>query len=97
MNTKAKGARNERKIRDILLSYNWYVTKAGASLGLWDLVAINPTIGDVMLIQVKTNRPPPAREMTALKAFADSVRKHKHFSCWLVVVKDRKSNCWQRL
>ena len=51
MNTKAKGSRAERKVIAILENAGYHCTKAGASLGLFDVIAIGPH--DVRCIQVK--------------------------------------------
>ncbi|RLG87043.1 MAG: hypothetical protein DRO18_03650, partial [Thermoprotei archaeon] len=57
VNVKRKGSRREREVRDILEAWGYYVTKAGGSLGRYDLVAV-PRRGkiDVLVIQVKSNR-----------------------------------------
>jgi len=52
MNTKAKGARAERKAIAILEAAGYYCTKAGGSLGVFDVVAIGRD--DVRCIQVKS-------------------------------------------
>jgi Holliday junction resolvase len=52
MNTKAKGSRAERRAMKILEAAGYVCTKAGASLGLFDVVAIGPH--DVRLVQVKS-------------------------------------------
>lgn len=64
-NSKAKGSRNERRSRDIFRAAGYYVTRAGASLGEWDLVALGPH--GVILCQVKTRDWPGALEMGALR------------------------------
>lgn len=51
MNTKAKGTRAERRAMRILESAGYICTRAGASLGLFDVIAVGPR--DVRLIQVK--------------------------------------------
>lgn len=51
MNTKAKGSRSERRAVLRLEAEGYVCTKAGGSLGLFDVVAIGPT--DVRLLQVK--------------------------------------------
>ena len=57
------------------------VTKSGASLGLWDLVAVSPT--DFILVQVKSNRPPAPAEREQLKGFRCPLncRKLIHIGC----------------
>ena len=69
MNTKAKGSRNERKGKDLLYSMGAYgVTKAGGSLGVFDLIAIMP--GSILwCVQVKTNVWPGREEMMAIARF----------------------------
>ncbi len=70
MNRKAKGSRNERRARDILrdLGYD-LVIKAGASLGLFDLIGLSCEYDHAILVQVKSNRRPGKSEMDILKAF----------------------------
>jgi Holliday junction resolvase len=51
MNHKAKGARGERRAMRLLEQLGYVCTKAGGSLGLFDVVAIGPH--DVKVIQVK--------------------------------------------
>lgn len=68
---KRKGARRELQARDMLIADGWAVTKAGGSLGLWDLVAVRRLFGEpylpqVKLIQVKSNRPPLPSERANL-------------------------------
>lgn len=53
MNRKAKGSRREREALRILEKQGYNVTKSGASLGLFDLIAINKE--HIRLIQVKSN------------------------------------------
>ena len=72
VNTKAKGARNERRARALLESSGYTVIRAGASLGLFDLVAFGRS--DIALVQVKSNRGPGAAELARLAAF-DKDRK----------------------
>jgi Holliday junction resolvase len=70
MNRKAKGSRNERKARDILKGIGYsLVVKSGASLGLFDLVALSVEYDYALLVQIKTNRGPSRAEMDLLKAF----------------------------
>jgi uncharacterized protein with GYD domain len=67
MNTKRKGTRNEHRSIALLEAAGYRCTRAAASLGAWDIVAIGPT--DVVLCQVKTNAWPSLAEMEVLKAF----------------------------
>jgi hypothetical protein len=70
MNSKVKGARSERKARDLLkgLGYD-LVIKAGGSLGVFDLIGLSSEYDDVLLVQVKTNRRPGSKEMDLLRSF----------------------------
>ncbi len=70
MNRKAKGSRRERQARDILkgLGYD-LVIKAGASLGLFDLIGLSCEYDHAILVQVKSNRRPRQAEMDILRSF----------------------------
>jgi Holliday junction resolvase len=52
MNAKAKGNRAERRAVRMLEAAGYVCTKAGGSLGLFDVIAIGPTA--VRLVQVKS-------------------------------------------
>jgi Holliday junction resolvase len=52
MNAKAKGMRVEHRAMRILEAAGYCCTRAEASLGLFDVVAVGPT--DVRLLQVKS-------------------------------------------
>jgi Holliday junction resolvase len=52
MNTKAKGARAERRARDILEAAGYGCTRSGASLGAFDLIAMNAQ--GIRCVQVKS-------------------------------------------
>ncbi len=51
MNTKRKGTRAEHRAIGILEAAGYVCTRASASLGLFDVVAVGPA--DVRLVQVK--------------------------------------------
>lgn len=85
MNTKAKGARSERKVKKEQEKEGWYVVKAGGSLGLWDLVALHPN-GTVKFLQVKSNRMPSTTERKRLQTFAN---KWPWADCLIALVVDR--------
>ncbi len=56
-NAKAKGAEKERRTKALLEAEGWYVTRAGASLGAADLVALRA--GErPLLVQVKASDRP---------------------------------------
>ena len=78
MNAKRKGWRREDQARKQLEKEGYYVTRSGGSLGAWDLVAIRrdweplpegAVMPLVRLVQVKSNRPPPRKEMQVLRSF----------------------------
>lgn len=51
---KKKGYKSEWKVRKIFEKFGWYVIRAGASLGVADLVCLKN--GKCLLIQVKSTR-----------------------------------------
>jgi Holliday junction resolvase len=67
MNSKGKGARNERRSMKLLESLGYRCCRSAASLGCWDVVAIGTA--DVILIQVKSNSWPSEIEMESLREF----------------------------
>jgi hypothetical protein len=66
-NCKAKGSRNERRTRDMLQVAGYSVCKAGASLGVWDLIGVG--LEDIVLAQVKSNQWPGVEEMERMRNF----------------------------
>ena len=64
MNAKAKGARLERRSRDLLEAVGYRVTRAAGSLGEWDLIAVGRT--DFVLVQVRARDFPGPLERAAL-------------------------------
>ncbi len=67
MNRKCKGTAREHKTMRRLEAEGYRCTRAAASLGEWDIIAIGPN--DVRLIQVKSNRWPGSEEMARLEKF----------------------------
>jgi Holliday junction resolvase len=67
MNAKAKGTRNEHRSMQLLETAGYSCTRAAASLGAWDVVAIGSQ--DVILLQIKTRDWPGSVEMETLKNF----------------------------
>jgi Holliday junction resolvase len=80
VNAKAKGSRNERRSRALLESAGYAVTRAAASLGVWDLVGIGST--DVVLVQVKSRDWPSSVEMEALQLFPAPSNARKLVHRW---------------
>lgn len=70
MNCKSKGSRTERKAKALLEQRGYHlVMKSGASLGLFDLIAVGVDYDHALLIQVKSNRRPDKGEMERLQSF----------------------------
>jgi Holliday junction resolvase len=66
-NAKAKGSRNERRTMALLEAAGYVCTKAGGSLGIFDVIGISTQ--DTVCVQVKSNAWPGTLEMEALKNF----------------------------
>jgi hypothetical protein len=67
MNAKAKGSRNEYRTMRFLEKIGYSCTRAAASLGVFDVIAIGEA--GVRCIQVKSNRWPGSAEMEAITLF----------------------------
>jgi Holliday junction resolvase len=67
VNAKRKGSKQEHRSIKLLESMGYACTRAAASLGVFDIVAISPV--DVILVQVKSNRWPDSAEMEQMKLF----------------------------
>lgn len=67
MNRKAKGTRREHQTIKWLEAQGYACTRAAASLGAWDIVAVG--WNDAVLVQVKANVPVSKKEMERLKCF----------------------------
>lgn len=85
MNAKAKGARNEHRTIELLESGGYRCTRAAASLGVFDIVAIGET--DILLIQTKSNRWPSKTEMERIEEFPAPANCRKLIHVW----KDRQN------
>lgn len=82
-----KGRRLEYKIRGILEPEGYYVVRSAGSKGLFDIVAI--PVGSpkkIKLIQSKSNREPPKKEMALLREFNCPTYCEKEIWVWI----DRK-------
>ena len=67
MNAKAKGTKNEHRSIRLLEALGYRCTRAAASLGEFDIIAIGST--DVILLQVKTRDWPGTAEMEGIGLF----------------------------
>lgn len=67
MNAKRKGSRAEHRSMKLLEAMGYACTRAAASLGTFDIVAIGPT--DIVLVQVKSNQWPRSDEMEQMRMF----------------------------
>lgn len=81
MNAKAKGSRNERRSIRLLEAMGYACTRAAASLGVFDLIAISPV--DILLVQVKSNQWPRAEEMEQIKLFRAPPNTKKLVHRWV--------------
>ena len=84
MNAKAKGNRSEHKSIKLLEAAGYRCTRAAASLGVFDVVAISRT--DILLVQCKTNEWPRAIELEAIRLFPAPPNCRKLIHRW----KDRQ-------
>jgi Holliday junction resolvase len=80
MNNKAKGSRNEHKSITLLEKQGYKCTRAAASLGTFDIVAISAT--DIILLQVKTRDWPGRAEMESIKLFKAPANCRKLIHRW---------------
>lgn len=80
MNTKAKGARNERRSRQLLEAEGYACTRAAASLGVFDIIGIGGR--DVVLVQVKSNAWPGTVEVEAMQEFPAPANARKLVHRW---------------
>jgi Holliday junction resolvase len=80
MNTKRKDSRNERRSRALLEAQGYSVTRAAASMGAFDLIAV--CARHVLLVQVKSNRWPRAAEMSQMRAFCAPKNARKVIHRW---------------
>jgi Holliday junction resolvase len=81
MNAKRKGSRQERKARKVLEAAGYLVTKAGGSLGLFDLVAENRR--GVRHIQVKSNRLPCPAERKNMLSVKNRLPENSTIEIWV--------------
>ena len=89
MNTKSKGSRREREVKKILENEGYNCTKAGASLGIFDIIAMNTM--HIRLIQVKSNSI-SKKEIIGIKDFcnhpANAVKEvwiKKDYKKWKII------------
>lgn len=64
----------------LLESAGYCCTRAAASFGVFDIVAISAT--DILLVQVKSNRLPSAPEIEAIKLFVAPANCRKLVHVW---------------
>ena len=79
-NAKAKGSKNEHKAMRLLEASGYYCTRAGASLGIFDIVAIGKQ--GVRLVQVKSNRTASPIEREQITLF-DNVPPNTTKELWI--------------
>lgn len=81
MKSKRKGSRREYQSRDLYERAGYKCTKAGGSLGTWDLVCVGANDG--VLVQVKSNRSPGPAERAAIAAFPVPFNIRKEVHVWV--------------
>jgi hypothetical protein len=79
-NAKAKGSRNERRTIKHFEVLGYSCMKAGASLGVFDVIGLGPR--DNVAVQVKTNRWPGSAEMQRIKDFVTNSSNRKLVVRW---------------
>jgi hypothetical protein len=80
MNTKAKGARLEHKAIHLLESAGYVCIRSAASLGLFDVIAVN-RLG-CRFVQIKANDWPRPEEREALASAARHLPHNATVECW---------------
>ena len=80
MNTKRKGTRNEHRSMRLLEAAGYRVTRAAASLGIFDLIGIGSV--DVVLVQVKSRDWPGTLETETMRAFVAPANTRKLVHRW---------------
>jgi Holliday junction resolvase len=80
MNCKRKGNRNEHRSIRLLEAAGYACTRAAASLGVFDVVAVGSQ--DIILLQVKSNEWPRSVEMEQIKLFAAPPNARKLIHRW---------------
>lgn len=79
-NCKAKGTRNEHKSIRLLEAAGYACMRAGASLGVFDVIGIGSH--DVVLCQVKSNRWASPAECETIKEFKAPANAKKLIHRW---------------
>lgn len=80
MNNKRKGSRLERKTIAMLRAAGYLCTRSAASLGVFDVIAINPL--GLRCIQVKANHWPGPAERESLRNAARCMPTNAFIEVW---------------
>jgi hypothetical protein len=80
MNAKAKGARLERKSIAKLQAAGYFCIRSAASLGPFDVIAMNPL--GLRCIQIKANSWPGPHEREGLREAAKGLPPNALIECW---------------
>ena len=80
MSNYAKGRRAEYRSAAVLEAAGYEVTRSAGSKGLFDLIGISAA--DVVLVQVKSGRPPSPAEREALADFQVPPNCRKLIHVW---------------
>lgn len=80
MNAKRKGTRNEHKSMKFLEAAGYSCTRAAASLGVFDIIAISRK--EILLVQTKSNRWANSKEIEAMRKFPAPKNAKKLIHRW---------------
>lgn len=80
MNCKRKGTRLEHKTIALLETAGYTCIRSAGSIGLFDLIAINPL--GIRAIQVKSNAWPGPVEREGLRAAVKNLPPNALIECW---------------
>jgi hypothetical protein len=80
VNCKAKGTRLERKTFKMLQSAGYQCIRSAASLGAFDIIAMNPL--GIRCIQIKANAWPGPVEREGLREAAKGLPPNACVECW---------------
>lgn len=80
MNCKRKGTRLERKTLALLKAAGYTCIRSAASLGVFDVIAINPL--GIRCLQIKANAWPGPVERESLRNAAKAMPPNAFIECW---------------
>jgi Holliday junction resolvase len=90
---KAKGRRNEARSAAWLEARGYRVVRAAGSKGVWDLWGCRPQSPQLLLVQVKTGRMPPAVEIERMVKFPIGSEAQRLLHLWMPM--EREPLVWE--